>query len=117
MGVVGIVAIAILLRVGLSPVSLEGAKKNLQTEIGNRSFDEIHEQARAAWNDYLSRITVESSDRNLRETFYSTLYHTATAPTLSSRSCLRTPRFPLRLPPRPEVNVTADAALCNVGVG
>ena len=71
-----------MLRVGLSPVSIEGAKRNLQTEIGNRSFDEIHEQARAAWNDYLSRITVESSDRNLRETFYSTLYHTATAPTL-----------------------------------
>jgi predicted alpha-1,2-mannosidase len=72
----------IMLRVGLSPVSIEGAKRNLQTEIGTRSFDEIHEQARAAWNDYLSRITVESSDRNLRETFYSTLYHTATAPTM-----------------------------------
>ena len=67
---------------GLSPVSLEGAKKNLQTEIGSRDFDGCARDARAAWNEYLSRITVESSDRNLRETFYSTLYHTATAPTL-----------------------------------
>jgi predicted alpha-1,2-mannosidase len=70
------------LRVGLSPVSLEGAQKNLETEIGSRGFDEIRDAARASWNDYLSRITVESSDRNLRETFYSALYHTATAPTL-----------------------------------
>ena len=38
--------------------------------------------ARAAWNEYLSRVTIESSDRNLRQTFYSTFYHTATAPTL-----------------------------------
>ena len=70
------------LRVGLSPVSLEGARKNLATEIGAKDFEQVRADARAAWNEYLSRITVESSDRNLRQTFYSTLYHTATAPTL-----------------------------------
>lgn len=72
----------LVLRVGLSPVSLEGAKRNLQTEIGSKDFDMVRNAARTAWNEYLSRITVESSDHNLRETFYSALYHTATAPTL-----------------------------------
>jgi predicted alpha-1,2-mannosidase len=72
----------LVLRVGLSPVSLEGAKKNLQTEIGSWDFDMVRDNARTAWNEYLSRITVESSDRNLRETFYSALYHSATAPTV-----------------------------------
>jgi predicted alpha-1,2-mannosidase len=72
----------LVLRVGLSPVSLDGAKKNLQTEIGSKDFEMVRSDARTAWDEYLSRITVESSDRNLRETFYSALYHTATAPTL-----------------------------------
>jgi len=72
----------LVLRVGLSPVSLEGARKNLETEIGAKDFDTVRAAARAAWNDYLSRISVESSDRNLRETFYSAFYHTATAPAL-----------------------------------
>ena len=72
----------VVLRVGLSPVSLEGARKNLAAEIGAKDFDRVRADARAAWNEYLSRVTIESSDRNLRQTFYSTFYHTATAPTL-----------------------------------
>jgi predicted alpha-1,2-mannosidase len=72
----------LVLRVGLSPVSLEGAKRNLQSEIGSKSFDTVRADAHTGWNEYLSRITIESSDRNLRETFYSALYHSATAPTL-----------------------------------
>jgi len=75
-------AARVVLRVGLSPVSLEGARKNLAAEIGAKDFDAVRAEARAAWNEYLSRITVESSDRNLRQTFYSTYYHTATAPTV-----------------------------------
>jgi predicted alpha-1,2-mannosidase len=65
----------VMLRVGLSPVSLEGAIRNLQTEIGSKDFNTVRADARTAWNDYLSSITVESSDHNLRETFYSALYH------------------------------------------
>ena len=72
----------VMLRVGLSPVSLEGAIRNLQTEIGSKDFNTVRADARTAWNDYLSSITVESSDHNLRETFYSALYHSATAPTV-----------------------------------
>ncbi len=70
------------LRVGLSPVSIEGAKRNLEKEIGTRRFEDVRDAAERAWHDHLSRIIVESSDVSLRQTFYSALYHTATAPTL-----------------------------------
>jgi predicted alpha-1,2-mannosidase len=72
----------ILLRVGLSAVSVEGAKKNLQAEIASWDFDGIHQAARTAWNENLSRIHIESSNPNVRQTFYSALYHTMTAPRL-----------------------------------
>ncbi len=72
----------ILLRVGLSAVSVEEAKKNLQTEIPSWNFDAVRLAARNTWNDQLSRIKIESANPNIRQTFYSALYHTMTAPTL-----------------------------------
>jgi len=72
----------ILLRVGLSAVSVEEAKKNLQTEMPNWDFDAVRLAARDNWNEQLSHIKVESSNPNIRQTFYSALYHTMTTPTL-----------------------------------
>jgi len=72
----------VVLRVGLSATSVDGARKNLQTEIGAKDFDTVRKAARAAWNDCLSPIRIESPDANVRQTFYSALYHTMTAPIL-----------------------------------
>jgi predicted alpha-1,2-mannosidase len=72
----------ILLRVGLSAVSVEEAEKNLQAEIPSWDFDAIHLAARNTWNEQLSHIKIESVNPNIRQTFYSALYHTMTAPTL-----------------------------------
>jgi len=72
----------ILLRVGLSAVSAEEAKKNLSAEMPNWDFDALRTAARNTWNDQLSRIKIESASPNIRQTFYSALYHTMTAPTL-----------------------------------
>ncbi len=72
----------VMLRVGLSPVSLEGAKKNLRTEIGSWDFDAVRQAARSAWNEQLGRITIKSAEANIRQAFYSAFYHTMTAPTL-----------------------------------
>lgn len=72
----------ILLRVGLSPVSVAGAKKNLQTEMPAWDFDVIRTDARNDWNQQLSRIRIESSNPGIRQTFYSALYHTMTTPNL-----------------------------------
>ena len=72
----------VVLRVGLSATSIEGAMKNLRAEVPSFDFNVIAEAARAAWNQALSPIRLESSDANVRQTFYSALYHTMTAPTL-----------------------------------
>jgi predicted alpha-1,2-mannosidase len=72
----------LVLRVGLSPVSLEGARKNLKAEIATWDFDKVRQAAKAAWNDSLSPLAVESSDPVFLQTFYTALYHTMTAPTL-----------------------------------
>jgi predicted alpha-1,2-mannosidase len=72
----------IIVRVGLSPTSVEEAKKNLQAEIPGWDFDAVRKSARNLWNENLSRIRIESPSPAIRQTFYSALYHTMSAPTL-----------------------------------
>jgi predicted alpha-1,2-mannosidase len=74
----------ILVRVGLSTVSVEGARKNLQAEIPNWDFDAVAKAARKQWNHALGVLDAESADPNLKQTFYTSLYHTLVAPTLLS---------------------------------
>ncbi|MDB6018808.1 MAG: putative alpha,2-mannosidase [Pedosphaera sp.] len=72
----------ILLRVGLSAVSTEEAKNNLQAEMPSWDFDAIRTAAHNNWNEQLSRVKIESPNPTIRQTFYSALYHTMTSPTL-----------------------------------
>jgi predicted alpha-1,2-mannosidase len=72
----------IVVRVGLSPTSVDEARQNLQAEIPGWDFDTVRKAAQAVWNENLSRIRIESPNPNIRQTFYSALYHTMTAPTL-----------------------------------
>lgn len=70
------------IRVGISAVDEAGAKKNLDAEVGGKSFDEVRETADAEWNKQLNKILFESSDRDAKVNFYSALYHTMIAPNL-----------------------------------
>ncbi|MDB6111812.1 MAG: putative alpha,2-mannosidase [Pedosphaera sp.] len=72
----------ILLRVGLSPTSVEEARKNLAAEIPSWDFDSVREAAQATWNEQLSRVKIESPNPNIRQTFYTAFYHAMLAPTL-----------------------------------
>ncbi len=74
----------ILVRVGLSTVSVEGARNNLHTDIPNWDFDAVAKSARKQWGKALGVFTVETPDNNLKQTFYTALYHTMVAPTLLS---------------------------------
>ena len=76
----------IILRVGLSPTSVEEAKKNLETELPNEDFDAVRQAARNAWNGNLSRIQIEASNPDIRQTFYSCMYHTMIAPQLCNNA-------------------------------
>src|ERR1022692_434732 len=74
----------ILVRVGLSTVSVEGARNNLRTEIPDWDFDAVTKAARSRWEKALSVFAVETPDNDLKQTFYTSLYHTLVAPTLLS---------------------------------
>ncbi|HEY5404561.1 MAG TPA: GH92 family glycosyl hydrolase [Pyrinomonadaceae bacterium] len=72
----------LLVKVGISSVSIEGAKKNLQTEISDWNFDRVHSDAVAAWNKELNKIQVAGGSDDQLKTFYTALYHTAITPNL-----------------------------------
>src|SRR5262249_29156424 len=69
----------VLVKVGLSSVSLEGAGRNLASEMPGFDFDATVADARAAWNKELSCISVDGTDEQKR-IFYTGLYHAFTQP-------------------------------------
>ncbi len=72
----------ILVKVGISAVSVEGAKLNLEAENAGWDFSKIKEKARNAWNKQLSKIEVEGGTEKERRIFYTSMYHAALAPNL-----------------------------------
>ncbi|WP_308773151.1 GH92 family glycosyl hydrolase [uncultured Bacteroides sp.] len=68
--------------VGVSFVSIENARQNLEAEQHGAGFDEIHASARSKWNDDLSRITVEGGTKAQKTVFYTALYHTLIHPNI-----------------------------------
>ena len=72
----------ILLKVALSPTSIEGARKNMEAELPGWDFENTVQEADKAWNAELSKIRVETDDESARKIFYTALYHTMIAPSL-----------------------------------
>lgn len=70
----------ILLKVAISSVSIEGARKNLAAELPGWDFDKVRADAKAAWNKELSKIEVSGGTDAQTKTFYTALYHTMIQP-------------------------------------
>ena len=64
-----------VVRVGLSYISVDNARQNLNKEAGRLSFDQCRQQALSTWNDYLSRISVQGGTKEDKIKFYTGLYH------------------------------------------
>lgn len=62
------------LKVGTSFTSIENARLNLETEIGNKSLEKVRKESRDKWNKALGQIKVESQDSAKLIKFYSALY-------------------------------------------
>ncbi len=73
----------VLVRVGISSVSVENARGNLLSD-GYRSVAQAHKAVLAAWNAYLGKIEVSSGDTARLRTFYTAMYHSAIHPSLYS---------------------------------
>ena len=72
------------IKIGLSFVSTENAKANLEKELGEKSFEKVKAEASAAWQKLLSRIQVSGGTERQKELFYSCLYRSFLWPALRS---------------------------------
>lgn len=74
---------AIEVSIGVSFVSIENARLNLETEQpAGTTFDQIRAQARKKWNEDLGRILVEGGTEEQKGVFYTALYHTMIHPNI-----------------------------------
>jgi predicted alpha-1,2-mannosidase len=74
----------VLMKTGISFISIDGAKNNLQTEIKGWDFNAVHEQARQLWDKALSKVKIEGGTRDQKIVFYTALYHTMIDPRIIS---------------------------------
>lgn len=72
----------VLLKVGISYVSIENARLNRETEIPGWDFDAVRQSAKDEWNKYLGLIEIEGGTEEERIIFYTALYHTMLMPTI-----------------------------------
>ncbi|MFL6145253.1 MAG: lectin [Labedaea sp.] len=84
-------------RVGVSFVSVDGARANLETEQGTRGFDAVRDGARSAWNGLLGRVAVSGGTDTQRRVLYSNLYHSLLHPNVFSDTDGRYMGFDARL--------------------
>ena len=70
------------LKVGISPVSYQGALKNIESEIPHWNFAQVRTEAKEKWNHELSKIKIKTSDESVKRTFYTAMYHSFIAPVL-----------------------------------
>jgi predicted alpha-1,2-mannosidase len=69
-------------KIGISGVSMEGAKMNLDQEITNWDFNELRSKAKKAWNTELGKIDIKGGSKDQQIVFYSALYHTMLSPNI-----------------------------------
>lgn len=63
------------LKLGVSFISREKARANLDQEIPRWDFDRVRRRARDAWEEALARIRVQGGTAAQRAVFYTALYH------------------------------------------
>ncbi|MBQ8364837.1 MAG: GH92 family glycosyl hydrolase [Bacteroidaceae bacterium] len=74
----------IIVQMGVSFVSIENARENLQKEQDGKTFDDIRTAATRQWNDMLGRIEIEGGTTEQQRVFYTALYHALIHPSIIS---------------------------------
>lgn len=72
------------IKVGISGVDIDGAKKNVESEIPFFDYDLVKTQTLDKWNQELNKIHFESPDKTVMQNFYTSVYHTYLCPNLFS---------------------------------
>ncbi len=72
-------------KVGLSPTSIDAAKRNLKAEqLSGWTFEDVADAATLTWSKQLNKITVEGQSETDKSIFYTALFHSMTAPSVFS---------------------------------
>ena len=74
----------ILVKVGISAVSVANAIQNLDEEIADWDFDRVAANAKDAWEKQLGKIQLKTAHDSIKNIFYTGLYHTMVAPSVFS---------------------------------
>jgi len=74
----------LVVTVGISGVSIEGARRNLEAECPHFDFEKIKTATQTKWQQQLSKIEVQGGTKDQKTIFYTALYHTMMAPNLWS---------------------------------
>ncbi|MDP4248967.1 MAG: GH92 family glycosyl hydrolase [Bacteroidota bacterium] len=70
----------VLMKAGISFVSMEGAARNLHAEIKDWDFNKVREQAVDLWNRALGKLSIAGGGEEEKTVFYTALYHTLIDP-------------------------------------
>ncbi len=73
----------VMVKTGLSSVSIENASFNLSAEQHGFDFENVQDKARQTWEKALNRVQVKASEDNMIQ-FYTAMYHSMLAPTVYS---------------------------------
>jgi predicted alpha-1,2-mannosidase len=73
----------LLIKVGVSQTSTDGAKLNLESEAPHWNFEKYKQDAESLWEKELSKIHIETADNEKKIIFYTALYHCFTHPSLA----------------------------------
>jgi predicted alpha-1,2-mannosidase len=65
----------VLMKVGISYVSENQARLNIQAELPHWNFDQVVKESSDEWNSYLSRIEIEGGTLQQQRRFYTDLWH------------------------------------------
>ncbi len=74
----------VTMQVGISYVSLDNARENLRVEQQAQTFTQLRKKADTAWHESLSRVKVQSDNKDLLTTFYTALFHSQFHPNIFS---------------------------------
>lgn len=74
----------LLVKVGISSASTEGALKNIEVEASAWDFEKYSNRAKATWEKELSKIDAELITHEMDTIFYSALYHAQLSPNIFS---------------------------------
>jgi len=70
----------VMIKIGVSFVSIEQAKKNAMTEVANFDFDGTRKAVVKAWDDELATVKIEGGTPDERQQFATGLYHSMLMP-------------------------------------